>query len=447
MQLIANLVLFLFILAACQTQPPATPTAVPPTQPPATDTPFPLCTPPACTANEVYFCPSDCPGGCGTTCATVTPSAPVDQSAAPATWTELEGWLTAVWQQNANPAAIRAALQTAGWQQNDNEWLGLDFNGDLRDEWVLVLHDPQTPATADIGYGFPGNLWIVNASGVQYRAYPTPAAPANGLNLAPIPSGSGDLTGDGLPELITRVDECGAHTCFGTFRIISSARGPLENIVRAAWQNEGQPGDVISISFPEPRLEDENGDGRLDFLVHGGTIGSVGAGVMRAYTEVWRWDGTAVTLADTRLDPTIYRHHILYEANAKLAAGDTDGALFLYEEAINNPTLETVDFLGTAAQTKAAIDQFAAFRLILIDLQKGDLIRAASRLNWLNSNYPGTAAAFGAAQLINGWTTPDNAPQLCTAVEADLATFHNPTGPLENLGYGNPSLTAVDFCP
>lgn len=442
MRLIANLVLFLFILAACQTP---TPTAVSPTQPPATDTPFPLCTPPACAANETYFCPGDCPGGCGTTCATLTPAAPVDQTIAPATWAELEGWLTAVWQQNANPAAVRAALQAAGWQQQDAEWLGLDFDGDLRDEWVLVLHDPQNPTA--IAYGFPGNLWIVNGSGLQYRAYPESVSPTGGLQLAPTIAASGDMTGDARPELVTMITECGAHTCSGAFKIISAAHGSLDNIVAAPQPHEGAPGDVIAITFPETQLVDENGDGRLDFLVHGGTIGSAGAGVMRAYTEVWRWDGTAVTLANTLLDPTTYRHHILYEANDKMAAGDIDSALFLYEEAVNNPTLETVDFLGTAAQTKAAIDQFAAFRLILLDLQKGDLVRAASRLNWLNNTYPGTAAAFGAAQLISGWTTPDNAPQLCTAVEAGLATFHNPTGPLENLGYGNPSLTAVDFCP
>lgn len=48
----------------------ATPTpsdAVTPTYPP------PMCTPPPCWSNESYFCAGDCPGGCGTTCATHTP--------------------------------------------------------------------------------------------------------------------------------------------------------------------------------------------------------------------------------------------------------------------------------------------------------------------------------------------------------------------------------------
>ncbi|MFP4344655.1 MAG: hypothetical protein ACLFU8_08185 [Anaerolineales bacterium] len=45
-----------------------------PTPPPATvETPMLLCTPPLCTAEEVYYCPDECPGGCGTTCATPTP--------------------------------------------------------------------------------------------------------------------------------------------------------------------------------------------------------------------------------------------------------------------------------------------------------------------------------------------------------------------------------------
>jgi glucose/arabinose dehydrogenase len=37
-------------------------------------TPIIQCTPPACQTNESYHCPGDCPGGCGTICATHTPA-------------------------------------------------------------------------------------------------------------------------------------------------------------------------------------------------------------------------------------------------------------------------------------------------------------------------------------------------------------------------------------
>ncbi len=46
----------------------STPTAV-------ATTPIIQCTPPPCNENEAYHCPEECPGGCGTTCATHTPSA------------------------------------------------------------------------------------------------------------------------------------------------------------------------------------------------------------------------------------------------------------------------------------------------------------------------------------------------------------------------------------
>jgi len=72
------------------TAPPPTPTftleptSTPePTSPP-TDTPIVMCTPPACASGEVYYCPDECPGGCGTICVTPTPEpvagAPVIQS-------------------------------------------------------------------------------------------------------------------------------------------------------------------------------------------------------------------------------------------------------------------------------------------------------------------------------------------------------------------------------
>ncbi len=48
---------------------------------PATETPTmqPVCTPPACEPDEEYYCPGECPGGCGIICVTVPPSATVDE--------------------------------------------------------------------------------------------------------------------------------------------------------------------------------------------------------------------------------------------------------------------------------------------------------------------------------------------------------------------------------
>ena len=39
-----------------------------------TPTPVIKCTPPPCLSGEVYYCPGECIWGCGTVCATPTPS-------------------------------------------------------------------------------------------------------------------------------------------------------------------------------------------------------------------------------------------------------------------------------------------------------------------------------------------------------------------------------------
>ncbi len=41
---------------------------------PISETPMIMCTPPPCGEDEAYHCPDECPGGCGTTCATHTPA-------------------------------------------------------------------------------------------------------------------------------------------------------------------------------------------------------------------------------------------------------------------------------------------------------------------------------------------------------------------------------------
>lgn len=52
----------------------SSPTATPTNTPIITY--YMVCTPPLCAINtdEAYYCPVNCPGGCGTTCATYTPT-------------------------------------------------------------------------------------------------------------------------------------------------------------------------------------------------------------------------------------------------------------------------------------------------------------------------------------------------------------------------------------
>lgn len=417
-----------------------------------TETPMIMCTPPACAPDEVYFCEGDCPGGCGTVCVTPSPDggsggtagggAPV---APPVAWDALAEWLTGQWLDNANPAAVRAALRASGLQRDINDWTAADFDGDLRDEWVMVLLDPVASDPANSPWPV-GNLWIVNGNGVVYQTYEELGDDAFEFG-APEIVGLADMTGDELPELVTNVTVCGASTCYGNFRVVGFAGDIYADLVSHEPLGEDDPGNTIILSFPDARLVDMGQDGTTDLLIHGGTLGSAGAGIVRPRTEIWSWDGSAVTLADTQLDPTEYRHHVLYEANELMAAGDLDGALLLYETAINDGALRTQPHNASEAETTAAINQFAAFRLILIDAIRGDAERAAGRLVWLQETYPDSAATQAAALVVESLSDGPELEVVCERIETELGALENPTGPLADMGYGNPSLTAVDFCP
>ncbi|MFO7661339.1 MAG: hypothetical protein R6X18_01975 [Chloroflexota bacterium] len=406
------------------------------------ETPVLMCTPPACGPGEVFACPTgDCPGGCGTVCAAPTVvSGPLPPS--PTDWESLEGWLTALWRGGANPAAVRAALQASGMQKSDEDWRAADFDGDLQDEWILVLYDPSMPATP---WAAAGDLWIVNGDGPLFRYFVAPSSDIYSF-LAPKIIGVVDLTGDGRPELIAETQSCGAHTCFGMYRIINHSLEGFRDLVYMPGE-EGTSGQTITMSSPEVHLQDVDGDDLPEFLVHGGAIGSVGAGIMRTYTEVWDWDGTAVILAEVWADPTDYRHHILYEANDLMAKGDLEEALLHYEAAINDGTLRNDGFFHSPEATYQSISQFAAFRLILIDLLRGAPIRASERLAWLQATYSDTGATQAAALLTSNWTGPENLGSVCAMIEGSLAARENPTGALADMGYGNPNLTAADYCP
>lgn len=408
----------------------------------AIETPILMCTPPACAPGESYVCPTgDCPGGCGTICAAPTavsgPLAP-----APADWEGLEGWLTGLWRSNVNPAAVRAALRQSEVQWSESDWRAADLDGDLQDEWILSLYDPALPATP---VGAVGDLWIVNGDGVIFRYY---AAPSDDVftSMAPEIVIVQDLTGDGRPEVVADAPICGAHTCTGRYRVIGQTPDGLDDLVRREPIGADDTGTTIVMASPDIFVS-ARGDGTSDLVVSGGIINSVGAGTMRGYSEIWHWDGTAFTLAETRPDPTNVRHLLLYEANDRLAAGDLSGALALYEAVINDPSLVTVAHFHTDEQVYADISAFAAFRLILIDLLEGLPSRAAGRLEWLRANYPDAAATGAAATLMAGWSDADGQAALCAEVENSLATLDNPTGTLSDMGYGNPSLGAADFCP
>lgn len=408
-----------FALSAC-VAPPAVPQ--PTASPPPTAVPTQAATPTSL--------PAPTPGP--------TPPAPEDLEA-PLTFAALEPWLATAWKEGTDPAKVQAALQAAGWQPSAvQHWRTADLTGDGREEWLVSLIDPNSEPGQVAGP--TGQYWIVNGSGVVFRY----DAAASGFYTAPITRFVADLTGDGRPDAVLEMTGCGASTCFNNYLVVSAHGGGVRNVVQpvpGAGPTEDGIGmsNVTNVHLGETHPE--------TLIVTGGTYGSVGAGITRERTETWGWDGSAIVLQDTLWAPSNYVHHVLYDGNMAFDAGDEQTAVTAYTRVIKDDTLEDVMSNTTGESARDAARQFAAFRMALIGLRGLDEVQAYNWQDWLRSHNPDSAITRAADTLLREWSDTQDLDAACTAVTAQLAGETDPTGPLADLGYGNPSLTGKDVCP
>lgn len=434
------LCLTLHALAACAAPPPVSTPLPAPTFAPIPPPPTPLVTAFITAAPTLAVTAAATVPALPTTAPASTPAS---LEPAPTAWPELESWLIAGWQSRILPASVQQALQRAGWQKAESHLQAFDLDGDSRDEWLLTLYAlPGDPVFSSGGFGDLGQFWIVNGQGVPFRI----DRMAQSFEAAPEVVTVADFTGDNRYEVVVQSTGCGAHTCVQAYEIISAHLGGWQNLV----QRPDAPPDAASfihISTSDAATLDANGDGLYDFVVHGGAIGSAGAGIHRAYTEVWRWDGAHMVLAETIWDETNYRHHQLYAGNEALAAGNFEQATDRYLRVIEDETLEDVPAFSGDGDSYHDSRIFAAFRLALIALRQGDLFQATDWDGWLQLVYPGAPLTAAVSLMIQTWETNQDLTAACAAVTNFLSPLPQPTGVLENLGYGNPSLTAADVCP
>jgi hypothetical protein len=368
----------------------------------------------------------------------------------------LQTWLAEAHRGDSAVNDVCAVLRQAQWQQEGDSCQAADLDDDQEEEWLLTLdvshmNDQESPVVQPLE-GHPGDFWIVSAEGVVFMA----RGPENQDLGATAPSivEVVDMTGDELPEVITVSTFCGAHTCVNTYQILGAPEGQIENLVQLPQETEPLPGDLqqaISLEYvDEEAVRDETDDGLPDLVIHGGIVGSAGAGIQRARTEVWAWDEeeSAIVLADQEWEETGYRVHTLYNANYAFSQEEYEEAAQLYEAVIVDESLEEMEFMEPADVSRAYARQFAGFRLTLLPLFRGDITEATRWSNWLQEEYPGTPITEAAAQLVPTWeSNGNNLAAACQTITGFLESQDNPTGPLTDMGYNNPSLTAEDVCP
>lgn len=375
----------------------STPTFIPP-EPTSTATPHPILTPPA--ANE--------------------------QPPAPASLDQWPAFLMAFL--NAHPGdntAIDNLL--SDWLAN-RESIGRaatavtrvqDFNRDGLPDMLIVI---------DIdNYFLPGwvLLAIQEANGSYYLAWVRPATTPQFVTVA-------DLNNDGITDFIYNDTVYGASQSFVT-------------ILPVGWNGSGfvdlssEPIASTNVLPQQIRIEDINGDGKLEIIIRGGTYGSAAAGPNRTSTYTYGWTDTGYVLLSQVPDLPQGYYFFLMDANTQFTAGNYAEAIQIYEDSL---------FSGDAIYDFQADHQraFAEFQLMLAYLLLGDETNAAA---WATTgNY--TDKLYGQVKQVF-WDTYQATRDWTTAAEAARTRVRQAGYARAQLvswvGYANVPLTLEEICP
>jgi len=397
--------------------------------------------------------------------------APWDEFHSPEVQADLD-WLIDSWDAGADPDAVRTALEEKGILASDplslfegltkgNAFAVSDLSGDGKDEWIVSIGLRQGGCSSLEKARDSGDLVVIGEGGLLFRLSATENAE---YWEAPRVIAVTDLTGDGLPDIVTRVTMCGAHTVTGAYHILSWVNGERissvvlkENLLdRAA--NEVSPeydyaqvwsSPAIAITTPSDEVRDASGDGIADLVLKGGTYGSVGAGWIQYRTEVWSWDGVGVSLRSIEWEPSNSRVHWVFQANFHRELGEYAQARSEYIQSITDLTLDDNMGYGTEEGLFQSAQTFSAFRLVLLGLQTSDRDLAEEWNAWLVSHYPDDPITQQAGHLFAQWSESDPGTLCASITDAfdALSSRQEPvTGAISDVGYGNPSLRNSDLC-
>lgn len=309
-----------------------------------------------------------------------------------------------------------------------------DTDADGQPELVLLLAVPR-------GFDFAVTVAVLDKSAGSWGvAFQSPSTEEGGGFLVSVPSGSLDEVlwavqdVNGLPgaEIVYRPEYCGAHTCY-------------TNVEVSGWTGAAYAdltdGD-ISISYASTALEDTDLDGDLEIILHGGSIGSVGAGPTRTRTEIYAWNGRQYVLAQTILDPSEFLYHNVLDGDDAFAAGDLVLALDWYTRALQDSSL-----LQWKDNERAEMDPYLHFRITLTYMALGGAsAEAAQSLEAAINSYPGSLHGEMARAFRDAWQPAGDTTAGCRAanayVQANLEAFQE----FWYFGYGNRDFDPGRMC-
>ncbi len=322
---------------------------------------------------------------------------------------------------------LRAMLTGWGALRHVTDLLRVDVDDDGAGELLMVLVEPSP----EYDINQRGDLLILDRKGRGFDlAF---SAAGESILLDPALLEVDDLNGDGLTEVAFSFTECGAHTCFTTVHVVTSGAGKYQDLT----------GDGIEMSYVVPYFSDWDGDGLQELIMHGGTIGAVGAGPQRERFEVYKWDGAAYSLSERVYDYSNYLYFRVLDANQALLGRDYEQAAMLYREAIDDPDLD----VWMDESEREGLVAFSRYRLSLTYLILGKVDLAQEPLDELLLEQPDNLYTQVAGVLWDAFQRTTDLRAACDEVGAFAASHPETAEVLADYGYGNPTFTPEEVCP
>ena len=314
-----------------------------------------------------------------------------------------------------------------------------DLTGDGAAELLLIVQAPQTQFP-DAVAGPPGDLYIFGcANGRASLLFADTSTPDRS---APELVTVADLNGDHLNEVVYLTRSCGASTCFITPHVLEWS-APASKFSPIFPENDAVPAGRLDI-------QDVDGDGLSEIILHVGGAGSAGAGPQRTYDETWAWNGAAYALRTRVVTSQEYPIHYLNDADAAVAKGDVASAIPLYEHVIDDPS----PLVFLTPDEIPALKAYAYYRLMLAQALSADTTSAlaahdalAAQFVGVSATAPGASFAYLADLFWKAYQPKSDAKAGCAQVIAYATAHPDSFAVLNNFGYSNATYKPADLCP
>ena len=312
-----------------------------------------------------------------------------------------------------------------------------DLDGDGVAEWLMSLplpgesYAPMWLRTYLVIFETDQDLFIPRSA---IRGARPDAATAHQPSLRMID----DVTGDGQTEVLIEDTWCGAHTCFTGLTV-----GRWDG---ARWHDLAD--EPIYQASAVLTIEDRHGDGALEFIMHGGIIGSVGAGLQRPYTWVFAWEDGAYRLVEDIPDPSDHPYYLMLDANAALVEQDWDRALELASQVVSDPDFDEL-MAPIEEVDKRRIVSYAAVQAMLVHAQRDDVAAMEAVLDQALSHgfVEPNIYTEAAERLLDVYRETADPVQACSAMQDVVAERPDEAVFFQRYGYNTERITVDQICP